>query len=134
MTMTLSRFQPVLLSILRMVAAFVFLAHGTQKLFAYPSNGSTHRVAIVSLLGAAGIVETIGGSLMLLGLFARPAAFVLSGEMAVAYFTQHAPRGVWYWPILNGGDLAVLFSFLWLFFCAAGPGPISLDGLRRRAT
>src|SRR5207237_626953 len=72
MTMPLSRFQPVLLSILRMIAAFVFLAHGTQKLFAYPSNGSTHRVAIASLLGAAGVVETIGGSLMLLGLFARP--------------------------------------------------------------
>ena len=67
---------------------------------------------------------------MLLGLFTRPVAFVLSGEMAVAYFTQHAPRGPW--PIINGGELAVLFCFLWLFFCAAGPGPISVDALRGR--
>jgi putative oxidoreductase len=71
------------------------------------------------------VIETIGGTLMLLGLFTRPVAFVLSGQMAVAYFTQHAPHGLW--PIVNGGELAVLFCFLWLFFSVAGPGPISLD-------
>ena len=79
-------------------------------------------------MGAAGIIETFGGALMLLGLFTRPVAFVLSGQMAVAYFIRHAPRGTW--PILNGGELAVLFCFLWLFFVAAGPGPWSIDGLR----
>jgi putative oxidoreductase len=84
----------------------------------------------MSLMGAAGILETVGGALMALGLFTRPVAFILSGEMAVAYFRQHAPRGPW--PILNGGELAILFCFLWLFFSAAGPGPISLDALIRR--
>ena len=83
------------------------------------------------MMGVAGVLETAGGVLMLLGLFTRPVAFVLSGEMAVAYFTQHAPQGVWWWPILNGGELAVLFCFIWLFFCVAGPGPWSLDALRR---
>ncbi len=82
-----------------------------------------------TLLGVAGVLETIGGALMLLGLFTRRVAFVLAGEMAVAYFTQHAPRGPW--PIVNGGELAVLFCFLWLFFSAAGPGPWSLDALRK---
>ena len=77
-------------------------------------------------MGAAGVIETVGGALMLLGLFTRPVAFVLSGQMAVAYFMRHAPGGMW--PILNGGELAVLFCFLWLFFVAAGPGPWSIDG------
>jgi putative oxidoreductase len=80
------------------------------------------------MMGAAGVIETIGGILVLVGLFTRPVAFVLSGQMAVAYFTQHAPKGAW--PIGNGGELAVLFCFIWLFFCAAGPGPLSLDALR----
>ena len=129
----LARFQPFLLSVLRIVAAFIIFERGIQKLFAYPSNGTAHKAAMMSLLGAAGVVETIGGSLMLLGLFTRPVAFVLSGEMAVAYFTQHAPRGVWYWPIVNGGELAVLLCFVWLFFCAAGPGPVSVDRFRGQA-
>ncbi len=84
----------------------------------------------MSLMGVAGVLEVVGGALMALGLFTRPVAFVLSGEMAVAYFRQHAPRATW--PILNGGELAVLFCFLWLFFSVAGPGPISLDALARR--
>jgi putative oxidoreductase len=114
-------------SALRIVAAFIFLMHGTQKLFAYPGGA---RAPLMSLLGAAGAIELVGGSLLLLGLFTRPVAFVLAAEMAVAYFRTHAPRGGW--PILNGGELAVLFCFLWLFFWAAGPGPLSLDALRRR--
>jgi putative oxidoreductase len=85
---------------------------------------------MLSLLGAAGILEVFGGALMALGLFTRPVAFILSGEMAVAYFRQHAPRGLW--PILNGGELAVLFCFLWLFFSVAGPGRISVDTLIRK--
>ena len=126
----LARLTPYLLSALRIAAALLFIAHGTQKLFAYPANGPQRTVAVASLLGAAGVLEAFGGLLMLLGLFTRPVAFVLSGEMAYAYFTQHAPRGVW--PILNGGELAVLFCFIWLLFVAAGPGRVSVDALVRR--
>jgi putative oxidoreductase len=117
-----ARFAPYLLSVLRIVAAFTFVAHGTQKLFGFPGG---ERVALNSLLGLAGAFETVGGVLMLLGLLTRPVAFILAGEMAYAYFTQHAPRGTW--PIRNGGELAVLYCFVWLYFAAAGPGPISVD-------
>ena len=126
----LSRLTPYLLSVLRIAAAFVYVAHGTQKLFGVPGHPFHAPVFASTLLFAAGVIETVGGTLMLLGLFTRPVAFVLSGQMAFAYFTQHAPAGPW--PILNGGELAVLYCFLWLFFCAAGPGPISLDALRGR--
>jgi len=126
---TVSRLAPHLLSVLRIVAAYLFIAHGTQKLFGFPAAGP--RFQLLSMLGAAGILEAGGGLLMLIGLFTRPVAFILAGEMAVAYFTQHAPRGAW--PIVNGGELAVLYCFLWLYFVAAGPGPWSVDGLRRRA-
>jgi len=118
--------------LLRVVAALMFLAHGLQKFNVQMLGGFVPPANLPQLTWAAWI-ETIGAPLIILGIGTRYVAFVLAGEMAVAYFTQHAPRGVWYWPILNGGDLAVLFSFLWLFFCAAGPGPISLDGLRGRA-
>ena len=117
-------------SLLRMMSAFVFMLHGTQKLFGFPSAIPLPPSRMLSLLGAAGILEVFGGALMALGLFTRPVAFILSGEMAVAYFRQHAPRG--FWPILNGGELAVLFCFLWLFFSAAGPGRISVDTLIRK--
>ena len=126
---TFSRLAPHLLSALRIAAAFTFIAHGTQKLFGFPVPGPPFK--LMSMLGAAGIIEAVGGLLMLLGLFSRPVAFVLAGEMAVAYFMQHAPRGTW--PLVNGGELAVLYCFLWLYICAAGPGPWSVDGLRRRA-
>jgi putative oxidoreductase len=125
--MNVSRLAPFLQSVLRIVAAFVFLMHGTQKLFGFPAD---RPVPINSLMGAAGVLETIGGTLLLVGLFTRPVAFLLAGQMAVAYFLRHYPRGPW--PILNGGELAVLFCFLWLYFFAAGPGPISLDGLLGR--
>jgi putative oxidoreductase len=125
----LSRLTPHLLSALRIAAAFLFIAHGTQKLFGFPGGGSPS--PLFTLLGAAGAIETAGGALMLVGLFTRPVAFVLSGEMAVAYFMRHAPGGRW--PIVNGGELAVLFCFVWLLFVAAGPGPWSIDKLRRRA-
>jgi putative oxidoreductase len=120
-----------LLSALRIVAAFLFIAHGTQKLFAFPAavpGGSTF--ALASLFGVAGALEMAGGTLLLLGLFTRPVAFVLSGEMAVAYFHAHAPSG--FWPLLNHGESAVLFCFLWLYIAAAGPGPWSLDAARQR--
>jgi putative oxidoreductase len=117
-------------SLLRIVSAIVFMLHGTQKLFGFPSATPLPPSRMLSLLGAAGILEVFGGALMALGLFTRPVAFILSGEMAVAYFRQHAPRG--FWPILNGGELAILFCFLWLFFSVAGPGPISVDTMIRR--
>ncbi|HJZ76005.1 MAG TPA: DoxX family protein [Vicinamibacterales bacterium] len=118
----LARLAPYLLSVLRIAAAFTFMAHGTQKLFAFPGGS---RAALISLVGLAGVLETFGGALMLAGLFTRPVAFILSGEMAYAYFTQHAPEG--FWPVQNDGELAVLYCFLWLYIVAAGPGPISID-------
>jgi putative oxidoreductase len=117
-------------SVLRIVAAFLFIAHGTQKMFGVPGHAFHAPVLSTSLIGVAGVLEVTGGALLLLGLFTRPVAFVIAGEMAVAYVTQHAPGGTW--PILNGGELAVLYCFTWLFFCAAGPGPLSLDAAVRR--
>ena len=128
---TLERWSPQLLSLARIAFGITFIEHGTQKMFGVPGHSWHAPVFALTMLGAAGVIETVGGTLMWLGLFTRPVAFVLSGQMAVAYFTQHYPRG--FWPIMNGGELAVLFAFLWLFFCAAGPGPISVDRLRGRA-
>ncbi|MGH7278361.1 MAG: DoxX family protein [Candidatus Rokuibacteriota bacterium] len=118
---------PYLHSVLRIVAAFTFVTHGTQKLFAFPVTNSQGTVPLLSLFGLAGVLELVGGLLLLLGLFTRPVAFLLSGEMAVAYFMVHAPRT--FWPVLNGGEVVVLFCFVWLFIAAAGPGPWSLDAL-----
>jgi putative oxidoreductase len=122
---------PYLLSTLRIVAAFLFIQVGTAKLFALPAaimpGGGT--APIGSLPSIAGVLETFGGLLLLLGLFTRPVAFLLSGEMAVAYFHSHAPQG--FWPVLNQGTDAALFAFLWLYFSAAGPGPWSIDARRR---
>jgi putative oxidoreductase len=121
---------PYFQSLLRVFAAFLFMQHGMSKLFGFPVSlmpgGGT--VALASQLGVAGILETFGGACMLLGLFTRPVAFVLTGEMAVAYFTSHAPNG--FWPLVNHGEPAVFFAFAWLFFSAAGPGPWSIDALR----
>lgn len=123
---------PYFLSVLRMLAAFTFIQFGTAKLFAFPASiapdGST--VPLLSQMGAAGSLEAFGGLLMLLGLFTRPVAFVLSGEMAFAYFLGHAPQG--FWTMVNLGTEAVLFCFVWLYISSAGPGPWSLDALIRR--
>jgi putative oxidoreductase len=119
--------EPYLLSLLRMIAAFLFIAHGFQKMFGWLGG---HRVELASQAGAAGVLETIGGLLLLLGLFTRPVAFLLSGEMAFAYFIAHARQG--FWPILNRGELAVIYCFLFLYLAAAGPGPVSLDRVLRR--
>jgi putative oxidoreductase len=120
---------PWLLSVLRIVTAFTFITHGTQKLFAFPVSEPRPTVELFSLLGLAGVLETFGGLLLLLGLVTRPVAFLLSGEMAVAYFMVHMPRG--FWPILNGGEVAMLFCFIWLYIAAAGPGPWSVDAARQ---
>lgn len=123
---------PYLLSILRIVAAFLFFQAGSAKLFAFPAavmpDGGTAPLA--SLAGVAGMLEVVGGALLLVGLFTRPVAFVLSGQMAVAYFIGHAPQG--FWPVLNGGGPAISFCFLFLYLSAAGAGPWSLDALLGR--
>ena len=124
---------PQLLSTLRIIAAFLFTQYGTAKLLAFPGavmpGGGT--ASLTSLAGIAGLLEMVGGGLLLIGLFTRPVAFILSGEMAVAYFKGHAPHG--FWPFLNQGSPAIFFCFLWLYVSAAGPGPWSLDALRRAA-
>lgn len=121
------------LSILRIVAAFVFMEYGTAKLFTWPVAMGPHGgVPLMSQMGLAGTLEVFGGGLLLLGLFTRPLAFLLCGEMAVAYFQSHAPRG--FWPLANQGVPPVLFCFIWLYISAAGAGPWSLDALRRHKT
>jgi putative oxidoreductase len=123
-----ARWAPHLLSVLRIVTALLFFEHGTQKLLGFPP--SPNPPAFLSLSWTAGALELVGGFLMILGLFTRPVAFVLSGEMAFAYFIGHAPRS--FFPVLNGGDAAILYCFVFLYLVAAGPGPWSLDALRRR--
>jgi putative oxidoreductase len=118
------------LSVLRVVSAFLFMAHGTQKLFAMPVNQARNPVDLLSLSGAAGMLEVFGGALLLVGLFTRPVAFILSGEMVVAYFLRHASRD--FWPILNGGELSALYSFLFLYLALAGGGAWSLDAMWRK--
>jgi putative oxidoreductase len=117
---------PRMLAILRIVAGLLFLEHGTQKLFGFPPSEHPSP-ALLSLMGVAGILETAGGVMLVLGLFTRPVAFVLAGMMAVAYWIAHAPQS--FFPALNGGDAAILFCFVFLYLCVAGPGAWSLDGL-----
>jgi len=121
---------PRLLSILRIMTGLLFLQHGTAKLLKIPVVPMFANLNLMTPPGIAGILELVGGVLMILGLFTRSVAFVLSGLMAVAYFMAHAPRG--FYPILNAGELAILFSFVFLYFAAAGPGPWSIDAARRK--
>ena len=118
------RWTPSLLSVLRIVTAFLFMQHGMQKWLNFPAPSSSP-MQLMSMSGFAGALELVGGFLLLLGLFSRPVAFVLSGLMAFAYFIAHAPNG--FWPLLNRGELAALYSFVFLYLSAAGPGPWSLD-------
>ena len=128
-----STWAPQLRSVLRIVAAFMFIQPGTMKLFAFPigmpPNGDT--TPFMSQMWIGAVLEVFGGGLLLLGLFTRPVAFLLSGEMAVAYFQFHAPQS--FWTVVNNGAPAVLFCFLWLYFSAAGAGPWSVDAMRGRA-
>lgn len=119
---------PRMLSVLRIVSALIFFAHGTQKLLGFPA--SDMQPAVFSLSWTAGLLELVGGALLLIGLFSRPVAFVLSGEMAVAYWIAHAPQSPF--PGLNGGDAAILYCFVFLYIFFAGPGPWSIDAMRRR--
>jgi putative oxidoreductase len=123
-----SVWAPRLLSILRIVAALIFMEHGTQKLLGFPVS-ERPAPELLSLSGIAGILELVGGALLVLGLFTRPVAFILSGEMAVAYWLAHAPQS--FFPVNNGGDAAILYCFVFLYLFAAGGGPWSLDAWLR---
>ena len=125
------RWAPEAQGLLRMVCAYLFLQHGTAKLLHVPHVADFDQVQLVSLTGMAGLIEIVGGILLLLGLFTRLAAFIMSGEMAVAYFMAHAPAGNVLLPMLNEGELAVLYCFVLLFFAAAGAGAWSVDSARR---
>ena len=124
--------SPRLLGLLRIILGFLFLQHGTAKLFGAPHVAMFDGLQLFSLMGAAGVLELVGGALLLLGLFTRPVAFILSGQMAVAYFLMHAPSA--FLPILNGGEMAVMYCFSFLYFAAAGAGAYSLDALRGKAS
>lgn len=123
---TLTLWAPRMLSVLRIIAALIFMVHGTQKILGLPPMEQPPLIA--SLPGVAGILELVGGALLVVGLFTRPVAFVLSGLMAAAYFIAHAPRS--FFPVENGGDAAILYCFIFLYLVFAGPGPWSVDALR----
>jgi putative oxidoreductase len=120
----LSRYAPIFLAVLRIVAGLLFLEHGTQKLFGFPP-GEHAGAPIYSIYWVAGVLELVLGVLLVLGLFTRPAAFLASGEMAVAYWMSHAPQD--FYPVNNGGDASILFCFIFLYLVFAGPGRFSLD-------
>ena len=123
----LGRFSPYIYALLRIVAGFLFFQHGLPKLFG--GFGRDQPVELMSQMGLAGLIEVIGGALIAVGLFTSPVAFIASGEMAVAYFQAHLPRG--FWPIMNGGELAALYCFVFLYFAAVGSGRWSVDALRK---
>jgi putative oxidoreductase len=120
-------------ALLRIVSAYLFLLHGSAKLLKVPHVAMFDNLQLMSLFGFAGVLELVGGVLLLIGLFTRPVAFILSGEMAVAYFMEHIQHGPWWAPLLNQGESAVLFCFVFLFFAAAGAGAWSVDAMRGRA-
>ena len=121
---------PYVLSILRIITGLLFLEHSLSKLFHFPPIAMFANLQILSLVGIAGIIELIGSILLIFGLFTRIVAFILSGEMAFAYFIAHGPRS--FFPLLNGGEPAILFCFIFLYIAAAGPGPWSIDATRRK--
>lgn len=123
----LNAWRPRILSIMRIVTAFLFMQHGGQKIFGFPAP-QRYEFDLISLSGVAGILELVGGLLVLIGLFTRPTSFLLSGLMAFAYFIAHASRG--FWPMLNGGELAIMYCFVFLYLSLAGGGAWSVDRLR----
>ena len=122
------QWSPRVLSVLRIVTAFLFIEHGSMKLLGFPPSEAFAGLKLLSLIGFAGVLELFGGLLVLLGLFTRPVAFILSGEMAFAYFMAHAPHGIY--PVLNHGELAVLYCFVFLYLSVAGGGVWSIDQIR----
>jgi putative oxidoreductase len=128
-TETLDRYQPYALAALRIATALIFIPHGTQKLFGFPAPPASGLPPLASLLGVGAVMELVGGLLILVGLWTRPVAFILAGEMAVAYWLFHFPRN--FYPVLNGGDASILYCFVFLLFVFTGAGALSLDGARR---
>jgi putative oxidoreductase len=122
----LKPFAPQLLSLLRFMSGLLVLQHGTSKYLNFPT-GPMNNASPMTMSGAAGVIELVGGILLVIGLFTRPTAFILSGMTAVAYFYVHAQRG--FFPLLNGGELAALYCFVFLYLAAAGAGPLSVDRL-----
>jgi putative oxidoreductase len=128
----LARYEPYLRSLARIMIGFTFSLHGYQKFFGWFGGIGGHSVPVTNMLGAAGVIETFGGACIILGLFTQPVAFLLAGEMCVGYFRTHAPQG--FWPLKNGGELAVFYSFYYLWLSSSGAGPWSLDRLLKRKT
>ncbi|RDJ26730.1 DoxX family protein [Bosea caraganae] len=128
---SLSRYSPQALGLLRIVTALIFILHGTQKLFGFPAAPASGLPAAFTLFWFGAIIETFGGLALLLGFLTRPVAFLLAGEMAVAYWMFHAPRSLY--PTLNGGDAAILYCFIFLYLVTAGAGAWSIDGSRSKA-
>ena len=126
----LDRYTPYALAALRIATGLIFLLHGAQKLFAFPAAGASGMPAAFSFMWFGGVLELVGGALIALGLFTRPVAFILSGEMAVAYWMFHAPKSLY--PILNGGDAAILYCFVFFLLVFTGAGALSLDQMRRK--
>jgi putative oxidoreductase len=131
--MFLNRWSPQLLSVLRIMTGLLFMEHGTIKFFQFPPDPNAAgggSPPLLSLIGLAGLIELVGGALMVVGLWTRIIAFIASGEMAIAYFMAHAPRN--FYPARNNGELAIMFCFVFLYIAAAGPGPWSVDAMMRR--
>ncbi len=128
-TALLSAWTPRVLSLLRIMAGLLLLQHGTTKVLGFPVTQMTG-VSLTALPGIAGIIELVGGVLLVLGLFTRPTAFIVSGMTAVAYFLVHGPQN--FFPIINGGELAALYCFVFFYLAFAGPGPISVDAALKR--
>ena len=125
-----AKWSPAVQSIMRIIIGLLFIEHGAQKLFGLPVAMEGFTLTLISLIGLAAILELVGGLLIFLGLFTRPAAFILSGQMAVAYFMVHAPKS--FWPIVNQGELAIVYCFVFLYFAFAGGGSWSLDRAIRK--
>ena len=123
----LGRFSPYIYALMRIAVGFLFFQHGLPKLFG--GFGRSAPAELMSQMGLAGIIEVVGGAMIALGLFTGPVAFIASGETAWAYFQAHAPRG--FWPITNGGELAALYSFVFLYIAAVGSGKFSIDAIRK---
>jgi putative oxidoreductase len=128
---TLMAWKPRALSVLRIIMGLMIIEHGMGKIFHFPALPAYANVQPLSLLGAAGFIELIGGALLILGLLTQPAAFILSGEMAVGYFMAHAPKS--FFPLINGGTLAIMYCFTCLYLSTAGGGPWSVDAAMKRA-
>ena len=131
MTETMAAWAPRALSVLRIVTGLMIIEHGMAKLLGWPVVAAFAQLRLLSLLGLAGTIELVGGALLILGLFTQPVAFILSGEMAVAYFMVHAPRS--FFPLINGGSLAIIYCFACLYLSTAGGGPWSVDATMKKA-